>query len=143
MEDHSIGKHWQNIIKINFNHSDFPNCALKDYLNFYCNTCNKNLCKEHYHHPVSCPFAKEEGCVKQSVIMTIKAPELRCSYSACGHEIINSKGYHCKFCNLIFCLKHRIECDHQCANKKVSLKDKYLDNKNNFKEKLMEVKNKK
>ncbi len=52
-------------------------------------------------------------------------------------------GYDCKLCNLTFCMAHRLECDHDCKNKKVSFKDKYLDNKNKFKDKLNQLKNKK
>ena len=45
-------------IKYIINYSDYPNCNQIDYLNFHCNACGKNLCKEHYHHELSCPFAK-------------------------------------------------------------------------------------
>lgn len=122
---------------------------LKDYLNFYCNSCQKNLCKEHYHAAVSCPFKTSEDLSNDKEELNInkeefiKQPPLICSFNICKDKIYNSIGYECKMCKAIFCLKHRIESDHQCPNVKVSLKEKYVDNKNKFKERLAELKNKK
>jgi predicted nucleic acid binding AN1-type Zn finger protein len=120
----------------------------RDYLNFYCNVCQKNLCKEHYHHPVSCPFEIQKNKIENEennlkIKFSKKETILYCNLSTCNAGIFNSIGYECKSCKLIFCLKHRIECDHCCKLKKVSLKDKYIENKNKFKEKLEQLKNKK
>lgn len=126
--------------------SNFPNCSLKDYLNFYCITCDKNLCKEHYHHPVNCPFSitsEKLNGKKEENFKIYKNQSLICSNISCKEEIFNSIGYECKLCRNIFCLKHRIESDHNCIKKKVSYKEKYDDNKYKFKEKLNQLKNKK
>ncbi len=119
---------------------------LKDYLNFFCSTCQKNLCKEHYHSSVSCPFKVDDQTNLPSNVTNIEAikkSSLNCSYNICKEPIFNSAGYECRLCQAIFCLKHRIESDHQCPNMKVSFKNKYLENKNKFKERLAELKNKK
>lgn len=118
----------------------------KDYLNFYCSKCTKNLCKEHYHNDVSCPFSTSE-LVKENFdnkkfSEPIFTQKFLCFF--CNITTYNTKGYDCQYCKKTFCMNHRLECDHKCDKTgKVSLKDKYLDNKNKFKAKLQELKNNK
>ena len=90
-------------------------CNQKDYLNFYCSSCNKNYCKKHYHHDLSCPYVftdhnlskADPGWNKDSSIMT-----LNCYY--CHLKIPEFSRLRCKFCLNDFCLKHRLEMDHKC-----------------------------
>lgn len=124
--------------------SEYPNCSLKDYLNFLCKKCNKNLCKEHYHHEVSCPFnLNKEEEIKNNNYTKTNTTNLNCAFDKCGIAIYNSIGYDCKLCKLIFCMNHRLECDHDCKNRKKSTNERYIENKNKFKDKLNQLKNKK
>jgi hypothetical protein len=114
---------------------------VKDYLNFYCETCNKNLCKDHYHNPENCPFSDNKKENKQ--INQFNKKSNKCDF--CNKITFNHENYKCKFCAKEFCLAHRLESDHKCSvAQKVGISDKYIVNKNTFKEKLSQLqKNKK
>jgi hypothetical protein len=123
MEDANIGKH-----------CDI--CMVKDYLNFYCPSCNKNLCKEHYHNEVNC---KEYKQVDVEVLKRITT-DVRCSF--CSIEIFNKNEVVCNLCTLPFCFKHRLYEDHKCKNyQKKGMRTTYNENKDKFKEKLEALKN--
>jgi predicted nucleic acid binding AN1-type Zn finger protein len=115
----------------------------RDYLNFHCSLCNKNLCKEHYHNEVNCPFYKNE--IKINTIENNFKEEIKLvNCHLCKKSMYSTLGNPCKSCKFIFCVTHRLENDHQCqANIKLSNKEKYINNKNLFKEKLAELKKKK
>ena len=127
------------LISIHY-YSDYPNCNQIDYLNFHCNTCGKNLCKNHYHHEVSCPFAevKEEPKKKVEFHYQIK----KCDF--CNGDIKNMEPIQCEFCKKSFCLKHRLEFDHDCpSTKKESMEEKHKRNKELVKQRMLEIKKRK
>lgn len=126
MEDQNIGKN-----------CNYPNCMMLDYLNFVCNRCNKNLCKEHYHNVYSCPFSTNTE--ESSKINEMDFLVTKCSF--CKGDILNSHGEQCQFCKKLFCLKHRLESDHKCdkmPNK--SMRGRYEGVKGKFQEKLEQLK---
>ena len=116
------------IIIIIINFSDFPNCNQKDYLNFYCNKCKKNLCKIHYHNEISCPFnkEKEENNNNKEFNYQIK----KCDF--CNINILNMEPIECPLCKGLFCLKHKMETSHNC--KKREIKTTAQDNLQNYRE---------
>jgi hypothetical protein len=123
MEDGQIGKH-----------CDI--CLAKDYLNFFCSLCGKNLCKAHYHNEVNCSNYKETTIDVGKRLKT----NVKCSH--CNCEIFNKCEVICNLCNLSFCFKHRLYEDHKCKNyEKKGMKSKYNENKEKFKEKLESLKN--
>ena len=71
----------------------------------------KNLCKEHYHNEVSCPFVKEEEEEKKKNI-EFNYQIKKCDF--CKGEIKNMEPIECPFCKGLFCLQHKIESDHKC-----------------------------
>ena len=49
----------------------------------------------------------------------------------------------CQFCKKLFCLKHKLESDHDCpSTKKISIEDKHKKNKEFLKQKMAEMKRK-
>ena len=123
-------------------YSDYPLCNQIDYLNFHCNACGKNLCKNHYHHELSCPFSnnkKEENKNNVEFNYQIK----NCDF--CKGEIKNMEPIQCQFCKKLFCLKHKLESDHNCPSiqNKISIEDAHKKNKDLVKQKLAEMKRKK
>ena len=123
-------------------YSDYPLCNQIDYLNFHCNACGKNLCKNHYHHELSCPFSnnkKEENKKNFEFNYQIK----NCDF--CKGEIKNMEPIQCQFCKKLFCLKHKLESDHNCPSiqNKISIEDAHKKNKDLVKQKLAEMKRKK
>ena len=122
------------------NYSDYPNCNQIDYLNFHCNACGKNLCKNHYHHELSCPFAKTKEENKNKVDFNYQIT--KCDF--CKGTIKNMDPVQCEFCKKYFCLKHKLESDHDCpSTKKISIEDKHKKNKEYIKQKMAEMKRKK
>lgn len=131
MEDQNIGKH-----------CEISNCMQKDYLNFYCKNCGKNLCKEHYHNEYNCIELKNKNEENINYIQNNRNHiTAKCTY--CSKEIYHNLQCKCNLCLKDFCTTHRLGVDHNCPMKKTSQKDKYLDNKNKFQEKLNQLKNKK
>ena len=123
-------------------YSDYPLCNQIDYLNFHCNACGKNLCKNHYHHELSCPFSnnkKEENKKNVEFNYQIK----NCDF--CKGEIKNMEPIQCQFCKKLLCLKHKLESDHNCPSiqNKISIEDAHKKNKDLVKQKLAEMKRKK
>ena len=81
---------------------------------FICPKCKKNLCKEHYHNPVSCPFStdKDEDEVKEKVPFNYQVKY--CQF--CKAEIKNIEPFECALCHGLFCSDHRLEYEHKCPN---------------------------
>ena len=129
-----------NLFYIN-TYSDYPFCNQIDYLNFHCNVCGKNLCKTHYHHELSCPFAKNKEENKEKVEFNYQIK--KCDF--CSEEIKNIEPVQCEFCKKLFCLKHRLESDHNCPSiqNKISMEDIHKKNKDLVKQRLAEMKKKK
>ena len=126
--------------KLIINFSDYPNCNLQDYCSFYCNACKKNLCKEHYHHPVSCPFSPEE-VEEVKPIVDFNYQSKKCQF--CQTEVKNIQPFECPLCHGLFCSYHRLESDHKCPNNnRESSKSKYLRMKELAKQKREEAKKK-
>ena len=118
-----------------------------DYLPFFCNKCTKNLCKEHYHNPIECPFALNIQNETTKVLeQHSKREVVLCSF--CNKSVGYSKEISCKFCNKSFCLTHRLESDHNCEKIKSvnsenkTLKEKANMYKNKVQEKMAELKKK-
>lgn len=134
------------IKNIYFNFSDVDYCMVKDYLNFYCETCSKNLCKEHYHLSTNCPNVIKNEINGSTINNNIKTNESNFKQSKCdfcNKITFNHENYKCQFCSLGFCLQHRLESDHKCTIAvKIGKADLLKLNKNKFKEKL-ELLNKK
>ncbi len=113
----------------------------KDYLSFFCGTCKKDLCKDHYHNENNCPFISQTGSENFKLKNNKNiSSSFTCQLSSCKKIVYNSKGYTCKFCNKEFCLEHRLEFDHNCENKKISFKEITHINKNKFQDRLKELK---
>lgn len=109
---------------------------VKDYLNFYCQSCKKNLCKEHYHIDINCPFTEK---VEDKQGLKLDIQYYKCSF--CNVETPNHSGATCKYCNKDFCLAHRLESDHKCEKgTKVGGRTNYENSKNKFKDKLAQLK---
>jgi len=110
-------------------------------LNFYCNKCKKNLCKEHYHNEVSCPFIKDDNNEENKKKIEFNYQIKKCDF--CKGDIKNMEPIECPFCKGLFCLEHRLESDHKCKNKiKESISDKYAEIRQLAKRKIEEAKRK-
>ena len=110
MEDNGIEKH-----------CEYPYCFQNDWFCFHCNACGKNLCKIHYHHELSCPFSKIKEEPKKKVEFNYQFKY--CDF--CKRKIKNLKPIECDFCKGSFCLKHKLESDHDCS----SLKKRFSEEK--------------
>ena len=122
------------------NYSDYPLCNQIDYLNFHCNVCNKNLCKKHYHNDISCPFAQNKEEIKNKKDFNYQINY--CDF--CKGEIKNMDPIKCDFCKKLFCLKHKLESDHDCPSlKKLSIEEIHKRNKELVKQRMAELKKKK
>ena len=124
---------------LNYYNSEYPLCKQIDYLNFTCGTCGKNLCKKHYHHELSCPFAKpkEEHSEKKDIKFKLN----KCDF--CKEDIKNIEPVECELCHGLFCLKHRLEFDHKCSMaKKESIEDVHKRNRELVKQRMAEMKKK-
>ena len=122
-------------------YSEYPNCFQIDYLNFHCNACGKNLCKIHYHHELSCPFSSQKEETKKNVNFDYQIKY--CDF--CRGEIKNMEPVQCDFCKKLFCLKHRLESDHDCPSRKNKLTTEEIikRNKELIKQRMAEIKKKK
>jgi len=61
----------------------------------------------------------------------------------CKIIIYNNKGYECGFCKKAFCLKHRLEIDHRCAESaKRSISEVHAKNKSLIMDKIKNLKKK-
>ena len=125
-----------------FIYSDYPLCNQQDYLNFYCNTCKKNLCKLHYHHEESCPFVekKEDNSDKKKIEFNYQIK--KCDF--CKGDIKNIEPVECELCHGQFCLKCRLEFDHNCPKAvRETTEDIHKRNKDLVKQRMAEMKKKK
>ena len=105
--------------------SQFQDCNQLDYLNFFCNICNKNLCKDHTHIAINCPNYRDTQTLKNSI--PHHNPEyIKCCF--CSSNIPKFSSTKCDQCKNEFCLKHRLTFDHNCRKsiilKKVETKEK-------------------
>ena len=70
-----------------------------------------------------------------------KEDMIKCNH--CNHEILISLINICDSCNLVFCIKHRLESDHKCKVVKEPLREKFLKAKRYFEDNLNKMKTKK
>jgi len=111
-------------------------------LNFKCQTCKKNLCKDHYHNEYSCSeYDLLSDNSKNNRKIQPKEEMIKCNF--CEVQVYSSLINICKSCQLKFCNKHRLEADHSCKIVKIPLKEKFTQAKNSFMEKLNKMKKEK
>lgn len=138
MEDFGIGKN-----------CDIESCGQNDYLNYTCQVCKKNLCKQHYHNEYSCPFSSEINNSQFSLQndkeckMITDMEYIICDF--CKRKELKHKGtVVCEFCSGTFCFTHRIESLHECKKDgKVGKKQQAQIKKIEFKERLKQLKHNK
>lgn len=112
-------------------HCDLPYCNQLDFLPFYCQSCSKTYCLDHRSETAhNCANAGAWAERKRLAALARPAAgegkQLRdqvssakpCYKSDCKTTIGTSlvQGVHCPKCNRDYCLKHRLEDDHDCAN---------------------------
>ena len=111
-------------------------------MNFTCQVCKRNLCKDHYHNEYSCP---EYDLLSEDIInvreIQPKEEMIKCNF--CEARMYSSLVNICKSCQLKFCNKHRLEPDHSCKIVKIPLQEKFTQAKNSFMEKLNKMKKEK
>ena len=113
-----------------------------DYVPYLCKTCNKYLCKEHYHNEFSCPLNLTNE-LEEKIKIIEKDKDINTLCSFCSIIINNNKGYDCSFCRKSYCLKHRLEVDHRCPeSEKKSKSDIHSKSKNIIFDKLKNLKKK-
>lgn len=89
-------------------------CQSVDFLLFNCPACNHKYCPPHRH-------AFDHGCSTPSRVQASSSTttQVALGKTACGFkdclqvDILTST---CSDCKLIFCLKHRLDVDHECQN---------------------------
>ena len=116
-----------------------------DYLSHNCKSCNKFLCKEHYHNDNSCPFSKLNNMPnhRDKNLINSRSNEINTICYFCKVLIKNNKGYECGFCKKPYCLNHRLEIDHRCPeSSKRSISDTLVKNKNMIMDKIKNLKKK-
>ncbi len=113
-----------------------------DYVPYFCKTCEKYLCKEHYHNEFSCNL-KINDLLEEKINKNNKDMDINTICSFCTILINNNKGYECGFCKKAYCLKHRLEIDHRCPDsEKKSKLDIHSKSKNMIFDKLKNLKKK-
>ena len=79
------------------------------------------MCKEHYHHELSCPFAQNK------VEVTQKKPAFNYQVKICDFckgNIRNMEPIECDLCHGLYCLKCKFENDHNCPRKPIKKEKK-------------------
>lgn len=116
-----------------------------DYLSFNCKSCNKYLCKDHYHNDYSCPFSNLNNFStnKEKNLTNLHKNDINTVCCFCKILMNNNKGYECGFCKKPYCLMHRLEVDHRCPESaKRSISDSHAKNKNMIMDKIRNLKKK-
>lgn len=132
MDDHHIGKHCSD-----------TTCKQKDWLPIKCKYCQKFYCAQHYsieshncsEHAktakkvYSCPICNKVLTVNMNLSVEEnfqiheatqcsgvyeKKKQQVCPTRRCKTKLYEYNHYVCKGCSKKFCLKHRIQQDHQC-----------------------------
>ena len=124
MEDQNIGAH-----------CDI--CQRLDYCPYYCQTCQSNLCEEHYHNEFSCSKYVPKETKEFKKIDTVS---LICSFCKVSLKTFQNRNYKCDKCEYDFCDKHRLDFDHECPKQKKSLKEQFKAGKEKMKERLAALK---
>lgn len=113
-------------------HCNFELCNRLDFLPVKCDFCRFNYCKDHYRFEnkvlilnnfkffflfsiTSHNCSKyEKPNEKESVIFKSAVNAFICSLNECASKDVIE--FLCEFCKLNFCMKHRLQIDHLCAN---------------------------
>lgn len=109
-------------------HCQLEYCHVLDFLPFKCQSCKGTFCLDHrseYAHKCinEGAWAKARAAERASESPLPSKPSLythdqQCSDPACKTLIYTSlvTGVHCTRCNRHYCLKHRMEEEHNCKN---------------------------
>lgn len=113
-------------------HCQFDYCNQLDFLPFYCQSCAKTFCLDHRSETAhKCSHAgawaerrRQANLAKPSIgagrPLRDKISQKPCAHAspACKTVIGTSltPGVHCDRCNRDYCLKHRLQEDHDCKN---------------------------
>lgn len=126
-------------------HCDDPTCKQLDFLPMKCDSCTKTFCKDHFPYDIHgcpeahrknfqvpvCPLCNEpvpfkrgevpDICVSQHLDRDCRSDRRRKIYNnRCNKKGCKTKELvkiTCDGCRLTFCLKHRLEVDHDCRVK--------------------------
>ncbi|KAF2656121.1 AN1 zinc finger protein-like protein [Lophiostoma macrostomum CBS 122681] len=97
-------------------------CRKLDFLPYQCQSCKGTFCGDH-HTPTSHACTKAgslpDNRTSSSTLLTSRvADERDCAEPSCKSKIslALTTGVRCTRCNRQYCLKHRMQEDHNCAN---------------------------
>ncbi|CEJ92287.1 Putative AN1-type zinc finger protein 1 [[Torrubiella] hemipterigena] len=111
-------------------HCQYDYCNQLDFLPFSCQSCSKTFCLDHRtessHHCTN-PGAWAERkrlanlarpSIGQGKVLRDKVSQKPCASPECKTVVGTSltPGVHCQKCNRDYCLKHRLQEDHNCKN---------------------------
>jgi predicted nucleic acid binding AN1-type Zn finger protein len=111
-------------------HCEYDYCNQLDFLPFLCQSCRKTFCLDH-RTETSHKCAKAGAWAERKRVAQLSQPsigagktlrdrvsEKPCATPACKTVVGTSltPGVHCQTCNRDYCLKHRLQEDHDCKN---------------------------
>ncbi|EEY17379.1 AN1-type zinc finger protein [Verticillium alfalfae VaMs.102] len=111
-------------------HCEYDYCNQLDFLPFFCQSCKKTFCLDHRsetsHKCVNAGAWAERRRQAQAAthshgqgrLMRDAVSEKPCASPSCKTTVGTSlvPGVHCSTCNRDYCLKHRLNEDHNCKN---------------------------
>ncbi|KAF2464483.1 AN1 zinc finger protein [Lindgomyces ingoldianus] len=112
-------------------HCQMAYCHVLDFLPFRCESCRGTYCLDHRSETShKCPkegeWARKRNALNASTNASLPKPSLlnhdhQCSDTSCKMLIYTNRmpGNHCTTCNRHYCLKHRMQEDHDCKNLKL------------------------
>ena len=113
-------------------HCSFQTCNRLDFLPIKCDHCELFYCKEHsnfMHH--KCEEYKEVKRDHQVIADFGPLNKFKCSLENClAKEMVE---FRCEFCEFNFCMRHRVQIDHQCSKLVKNEIKKNVEKKNEFK----------
>jgi AN1-type zinc finger protein 1 len=111
-------------------HCEYDYCNQLDFLPFLCQSCRKTFCLDH-RTETSHKCAKAGAWAERKRVAQLSQPsigagktlrdrvsEKPCATADCKTVVGTSltPGVHCQTCNRDYCLKHRLQEDHDCKN---------------------------
>jgi|UniRef100_A0A8H7K4R3 predicted nucleic acid binding AN1-type Zn finger protein len=111
-------------------HCEYDYCNQLDFLPFLCQSCRKTYCLDHRTETAhKCAKAGEwaerkrlaqlaQPSVGAGKTLRDKVSQKPCASPSCNTTVGTSltPGVHCSICNRDYCLKHRLQEDHDCKN---------------------------
>lgn len=94
-------------------HCSLSDCNRLDFLPVKCELCGLMFCKEHY--SLTAHNCDKFNSGKTANIANESQPfeTFKCSFeNCCNREKVK---VNCEFCQLDFCMKHRLQVDHKCC----------------------------